>query len=616
MLRKFRKSKLMKNIILWAVIGVFILFVFVAWGSGRISGGGPNVIAQVAGEKIDRDTFRQEFYAQIEDLRDRLGDKPVTKGLIERMGLAERVLQTLEYRIILRKIASRFRLTVGDKELAQFIESMPAFQVNGVFVGPQEYKRRVMTLYRMSVPRFEEQMRLYLLERKLKEVVTAGVRLNPGELERAYRFNNERITAEIMYYAYSDVEVDKPTEEEKRAYFQKHRDKFVVPERRKGDFAFISAIKLKEKISVLPKELKEYYDENKDMFAKPDLYDYIRVKVKTEKELKDLLAQLKKGVALEVAGKKFGKVEKIEKMPINTVARAEASWLTQARVDEVSPPLKLKDGFEVLKLLRKVPGGFKKLEEVRDQVEAALKLKKAWELARDLAQKVYKEARKKGLAQAARDYGVKFYRTGFLKMGEATEGDPTSTVSSVLFQLKEEGKLSRPVRGYTGFFVVRLDKIQPSRPGKYEEFSERIGEELIKEKKMEKAKQVLQQAVKEGKVPEVVLHKEVTTDYSRAFRDDNIELSPEAVEALLDAPLNEWSKVILLPRGALVFRVKERILDKEKLKKELPRFAQQMLQREKDTFYRAFLQRQTENMKVKFNRSAFEKIKKELIGGF
>ncbi len=616
MLRKFRKSKLMKNIILWAVIGVFILFVFVAWGSGRISGGGPNVIAQVAGEKIDRDTFRQEFYAQLESLRDRLGDRPVTKGLIERMGLAERVLQTLEYRIILEKIASRFRLTVGDKELAQFIESMPAFQVNGVFVGPQEYKRRVMTLYRMSVPRFEEQMRLYLLERKLREVVTAGVRLNPAELERAYRFNNEKITAEIMYYAYSDVEVDKPTEEEKRAYFQKHRDKFVVPERRKGEFAFISAIKLKEKISVLPKELKEYYDENKDMFAKPDLYDYIRVKVKTEKELKDLLAELKKGIALEVAGKKFGKVERIEKMPVTAIARAESSWLTQAKIDEVSPPLKVKDGFELLKLVRKIPGGFKKLSEVKDQVEAALKLKKAWDLARELAQKVYKEARKKGLAQAAKDYGVKFYRTGFLKMGEATEGDPTSTVSSVLFQLKEEGKLSQPVRGYTGFFVVRLDKIQPSRPGKYEEFAEIITEKLINEKKKEKAKQVLQQAVKEGKIPPVVLHKEVTTDYSRAFSEDNIELSPEAMEALLDAPLNRWSEVLLLPKGALVFRVKERILDKEKLKKELPKFAQQMLQREKDTFYRAFLQRQTEKMKVKFNASAFEKIKKEIIGGF
>ncbi len=615
MLRKFRKSKVMKNIILWAVIGVFILFVFVAWGSGRISGGGPNVIAQVAGEKIDRDTFRQEFYAQIESLRDRLGDRPITKGLIERMGLAERVLQTLEYRIILKKIASKFHITVGDKELAQFIESMPAFQVNGVFVGPQEYKRRVMTLYRMSVPRFEQQMRLYLLERKLREVITAGVRLNPAELERAYRFNNEKFVAEILYYPYADVEVEKPTEEERKAYFQKHRDKFMVPERRKGEFVFISAIKMKEKVSILPRELKEYYDENKDMFAKPDLYDFIRVKVKTEKDLNALVAQLKKGTALEVAGKKFGKVEKVERLPVNAISPAERTWLSQARIDEISPPLKVKDGFEVVKLVRKIPGGFKKLSEVRPQVEEALKLKKAWELAADLAKKVYRDAKKKGLAQAAKKYGLKLYKTDFLRLGEPTEGDPTATVSAVLFQLKE-GKISQPIRGYTGFFVVRLDKIQPSRPGKYEEFVERITEELLMEKKKERARKVLEEAVKGGKLPPAVLHKEVTTDYSRAFRDDNIELNPGAVEALLDAPLNKWSRVILLPRGALVFRIKERILDREKLKKELPKFAQQMLQREKDNFYRAFLQRQTESMKVKFNGSAFEKIKKELLGGY
>ncbi len=615
MLRKFRKSKLMKNIILWAVIGVFILFVFVAWGSGRISGGGANVIAQVAGEKIDREAFRQEFYSQLENLRSRLGDKPVTQGLLERIGLAERVLQTLEYRIILKKVASRFRLRVSDMELAHFIESMPAFQVNGVFVGAQEYKRRVMTLYNLSVPKFEEEMRYYLLERKLREVVTAGVRLNPDELERAYRFNNEKFVAEIVYYPYSDVEVEKPTEEEKRKYFNQHKDRYMIPERRKGEFVVISAVKLKEKVSVLPKELKDYYEKNKDMFANPDLYDFIRVRLKSEKDVNSLVAELKKGKALEVAGKSYGKVETVNRLPVNLIPPFERSWLTQAKIDEISPPFKVKDGFEILKLVRRIPGGFKKLEEVKPQVEAALKLKKAWDLAQEIAKKVYREAKKKGLSRAAKDYGVKFYRTGFLKQGESTEGDPTPTVSSILFQLKE-GQISQPVRGYTGFFVVKLTKIRPSRQGKYEEFAEKVGEEIIKERKRQKAKEEVEKAINSGKIPDYLLHKEVRTDYSRLFQDDNIEVNAGSVEAILEAPLNKWSQVLLLPKGALAVRVKERIIDREKMKKELPKFAEQMLQREKETFYRAFLQKETEKMKVKFNRSAFEKIKKELIGGY
>ncbi len=615
MLRKFRKSKLMKNIILWAVIGVFILFVFVAWGSGRISGGGPNVIAQVAGEKIDRDTFRQEFYTQLENLRSRLGDKPLTQGLLERIGLAERVLQTLEYRIILRKIASRFRLKVGDRELAYFIESMPAFQVNGVFVGPREYKRRVMTLYNLSVPEFEKQMRIYLLERKLREVITAGVRLNPDELERAYRYNNEKFVAEIIYYPYSDVEVEKPTEEEKKKYFNQHRDRYMVPERRKGEFVVISAIKLKDKVTVLPKELKDYYEKNKDMFAKPDLYDFIRVKLKSEKDVNALVSELKKGKALEAVAGKYGKVEKVTKVPVNLIPPFERSWLSQAKIEETSPPFKVKDGFEILKLIRRIPGGFKKLDEVKPQVEAALKLKKAWDLAQELAKKVYKEAKKNGLSQAAKKYGAKFYRTGFLKRGEATEGDPTPTVSTVLFQLKK-GKISQPVRGYTGFFIVKLTAIQPARQGKYEEFAERVGEEIVKERKRQKAKEIVEQAIKTGKIPEFLLHKEVSTDYSKLFQDDNIEMDPASVEALLEAPVGKWSGVMLLPKGALAVKIKERLLDTEKMKKELPKFAQQMLQREKETFYRAFLQKETEKMKVKFNRSAFEKIKKELIGGY
>lgn len=617
MLRKFRKSKIMKNVILWGVIAVFILFVFVAWGSGKISGGAQNTIMKIDDVAIDISSFEKEYYQQLDLIREQLGDKPITKGLIERIGLPERVLQSMEYSVVIKKIAEKFNIQVTDEELAEYIENMPVFQKNGIFVGPQEYQRRVITFYRMTVPRFERKMREFLLESKLKTVITSSVRVNDEEVRRAYRINNEKFTIEYAYFPYEDVQVELPTEQEVKQYFQKNKAKYTVPEKRKGKFVMISAFKLQDRVIVTPKEIKAYYQDNKDLFSYPEKYNFYKIVVRSKEELKKAMDQLRKGKDFSAVAKNLSKGPRAKEggywkdIPPMFLQQEEKNWLLRANPGDISPALKTKDGFEIIKFESKVPGGVKSLDEVRSSIERKLKIDKAYELASSLANKLYKEAKKKGLEAAAKKFGYKIKDTGFVEKGEPVEGDPTGTVSTRLFEL-EKGKLSPPMRSYTGYFVAQLEDVKPQRQGTYDEFAEKVKEELKKERAKKKAQEILASSIKTGNFLPVIIHKKETLSYHQPI--EGIDLDYEAYSAMLDAPLNHWSKIYALKKGAFVFKILDRELNQAKMQQELPKFKKQMLQREKDDFYKAFLVKESSQIKIRFNQKAFEKAKKDIVG--
>ncbi len=617
MLRKFRKSKVMKNIILWLVIGVFILFVFVAWGSGKISGGSQITIAKIGGEQIDVPSFEKEYYAQLDMIRDRMGNQPITKGMLERMRLPERILQSMEYSIILRQIASKFKLKVTDKELVNYIERQSIFQKNGVFVGPREYQRRVISLYRMSVPQFEKKVREIILERKLRAVITAGVRTNKKEVEKAYRLNNEKYQIEYVYYPYEDITVKEPSEDEIREYFKKNKEKYIVPEKREGDFVEISAFKLKNQVTVTPKEIREYYSDNKDIFSIPEKYSFYRILVKSEDQLKKVQEELTKGISFQKVAKKYSKGKNAEKggylkdVSGLSMSPEERQWLSKAEVNQISQPIKVKNNYEILKLDGKTPITFKKLDEVKTSIESRLKIDKAYKLASSIADKIYRDAKKSGLEKAAKKYGYTAEKTDFAEKGEPVKGDPTGLVSTALFTM-EKGGIGGPFKSYSGYLIVQLRAIQPLRQGKYEEFAEKIKDELIAMKKKNKAMKILEKSVETGNFPKVAVHKKEIHSYSEPI--EGVELDYKTYEELLDSPLGKWSSVHAFKKGAFVFRIDSRELDKEKMWKELPKFRAQMLQREKDNFYRAFLQKESSKIKIGFNRKAFEKARKDVLG--
>ncbi|HEV8269200.1 MAG TPA: SurA N-terminal domain-containing protein, partial [Thermoanaerobaculia bacterium] len=148
MLKTFRENFKHLQWILWAVIAIFVVFVFVDWGMGSTrTGGGPgDVAAQGGNVRITTGEFQSE-YRETEDRYRQMYGKNFTPDLLKAMNLPERVLQNLIDRQLLREEANKLHLTVTDEEASQKVLGMKdgqgrlLFVKDGVFVGDATYKR-------------------------------------------------------------------------------------------------------------------------------------------------------------------------------------------------------------------------------------------------------------------------------------------------------------------------------------------------------------------------------------------------------------------------------------------------------------------------------------------
>jgi len=136
--------------------------------------------------------------------------------------------------------------------------------------------------------------------------------------------------------------------------------------------------KVEEQSKVGDEELQKFYNENREKFKTGDQVKASHILVKSEKEAKDLLAQLKGGAGFEELAKKhstdgaaakggdlgwFGKGSMIPEFEKAAFAMKEG---------QTSDIVKTKFGYHIIKLTGRRPAGERSFEEVKDQIKAAI----------------------------------------------------------------------------------------------------------------------------------------------------------------------------------------------------------------------------------------------------
>ncbi len=136
--------------------------------------------------------------------------------------------------------------------------------------------------------------------------------------------------------------------------------------------------KVEEQAKVSDEDLKKFYDQNKDKFKTGDQVKASHILVKTEKEAKDVLAQLKGGGNFEELAKKlstdgaaakggdlgwFGKGSMIPEFEKVVFAMKE---------NQTSDVVKTKFGFHIIKLTGKRPAGERSFEDVKEQIKSSM----------------------------------------------------------------------------------------------------------------------------------------------------------------------------------------------------------------------------------------------------
>ena len=127
--------------ILWLVILAFVGFIFVQWGSGRFESGGlESDVAAIGRETISGEEFQKNLTKSLEMYSKQFKNN-FNRSLINQLGIAEQVLQSMVNARIIGSEAEKLHLSVSEAELKKTIRTYPAFQRDGSFIGSEEYEK-------------------------------------------------------------------------------------------------------------------------------------------------------------------------------------------------------------------------------------------------------------------------------------------------------------------------------------------------------------------------------------------------------------------------------------------------------------------------------------------
>jgi len=157
--------------------------------------------------------------------------------------------------------------------------------------------------------------------------------------------------------------------------------------------------KVESESKVSDEDMKKFYEQNKDKFKSGEQIKASHILVKTEKEAKDIQAQLKSGGKFEDLAQKssidsssakggdlgwFGKGSMVPAFEKAALALKEG---------QISDVVKSDFGFHIIKLTGKRPAGIRPFEEVKEQIKGAIMPTKQQEVFQKIKDELKKTAK-------------------------------------------------------------------------------------------------------------------------------------------------------------------------------------------------------------------------------
>ncbi|HSI44167.1 MAG TPA: SurA N-terminal domain-containing protein [Methylotenera sp.] len=224
---------------------------------------GRNVaVAEVNGSNISV----QEYANALQNVRNRLqSEGKMDQAQLDSPEVKSLVLNQLINKRLLSKEIQQEKYAISDAQLSTYITGMPEFQKDGKF--SQELYDQTLEQNHISASKFEAGMRADMLAQQAQDGISKLAFASKTRAENTFQLTNQQrevTVAELKTKDFmKDVKVD-PSEV--KAYYEKHKDKLLVPEKVKIEFLLLSASSLIPTIQVTDDEIKKFYDENSAKF--------------------------------------------------------------------------------------------------------------------------------------------------------------------------------------------------------------------------------------------------------------------------------------------------------------------------------------------------------------
>jgi peptidyl-prolyl cis-trans isomerase D len=499
------------------IIGLLMIpFLFVI-DSSYLGGMGANNVAQVKAppswwkgapswwpasllwqhEEVSAEEFRARFEQERQRQRQALGEGFDPREF-ESTENKLKVLDELVDEKVLLLAAHRAGVVVGDEAVREYIQGIPAFQVDGKF-DPTTYQ---MVLASQMPPRtpdqFDQQVRQALLQSLIPVGLAGSAFVTDAELERIVRLSGEKRDVEAVLLPMPAEDTAEVAEADLAAWYGAHKGDFMRPETVSIEYVEVDGAQLPAPAPADEATLRKRYEDEKARFVEPErrLASHILVRVESgadeatrkaaEEKARKLYEQAKGGADFaglakansedpgsRDSGGDLGWVEKGMMVP-----QFEQALFAMAAGD-ITGPVQTDFGYHVLQV-REVEGGAQvSFEEARAELEreqAQADRERAYsELTGRLTDLVYQNP--SSLEPAANEVGLEVRKLGPFSRQDTVGIAASPAVKRVVFSeaLIQDGTASDPIEIAPGHsVVVRVFEHTPEQARPLDEVREQV----------------------------------------------------------------------------------------------------------------------------------------------
>ena len=459
-----------------------------------------DVIARVGDKEISLLDFQQIYSRQLQAYRLESGGE-ISEEMLRSLGVDRRILQQMIDGHAALAEAERLGLEVSDAEVRQRILALPAFRIDGRFIGEASY-RQLLQQQRppISPAQFEEEIRNEMLVDRLQAAVTGWVRVSDAEVAAEHRRRNERVRVEVVAFRAADFRDGvEATDDDVALLFAEESANYEIPEKRRLRFLLVDQTAIFDGLTLTDDEVRQYYDANLSQYRTPGQVRASHVLLRVDGDDEEVAARAAEIAAEARSGADFADLAREHSQDeTNAGAGGDLGLVERGRMvpefenaafalaeGEISDPVRSPFGYHVIHVTEKQEEVTQPFAEVRGAIENVLKRERSSARATALARAIAAEAATpEELERAASARGYELQESGFAARGEPILGlGLAQEVSAQAFAI-DPGVVAGPIPTPSGPAFVTVTDVQDPYLPALDEVREQVREDVIRKKSL------------------------------------------------------------------------------------------------------------------------------------
>jgi peptidyl-prolyl cis-trans isomerase D len=509
MIRFLQKSGQTTKYVLGGLLLIICASMVITLVPGGITGDffgnapGKGMIAKVDGVDITPDEVRD---AARQMLQQQMPQGGANMAMLMPFFIPRAADQLIDRQALLSE-AARMGLRATPDEVKDELQHgryAATFFPGGNFVGEQEYED-MLGRYNLTPAKFEDSVGKDILLTKLQALISGSASVSESEIHDQFVKENTKVKFDYAILKLDDIKKGlHPAEAELKSFYDSRKNVYAnsIPEKRKLKYAMVDTAKIEAGIQVTPAELRDYYDAHRDQYRVPEQIKVSHIWIKmplpgddgkvddkkvaeAQHRADDLSNQLKNGAKFEDLAKKYsedsgsanvgGSLGWIGKGQMTPEFEKAAYALNKGQISDV---VKSVDGFHIIRLDDKQDAHVKPLDEVKAEIEPALKHQEAQVQAQKDADTLLKNAQSQGLDAAAAALKIPVITTDFVARRDLLPGlGPAQQLMDAVFAAKENSPPDVATVPQ-GSVVYQLLAIKPPATPSFEDIRTKVEEDF------------------------------------------------------------------------------------------------------------------------------------------